>query len=492
MVEDPRNDEKKRSDSVEDGQATGDTLDQSLDESMPPTSSMLSSSTSSFSFEELPFPPLQMQGDLPVNAPPFQKNDETTEPAVPLPPIERPLPSAPALPVLPETSGVSSLKTSEDLEALWAQAESEGHDLWNAWDSVDEYDSNVARVGLILCQIRDFLDVAQSDSALDLALDFTHNDSNAANALISLAEDAHLTVHSEGELLVRARQPSSELWILLDGTADSFLVAGSETRMTPHHLESGDVFGSLTPGDFEMETISATSPCRALHLTLDSLLRVASRLPNMSEQLQLMAETRISKLVFGENSVLASLGNDERLKVFSLMRRCSFAAGEHLTEEGHQNHYLYFIASGRVASYQQLPEVGEQQIAILSSGDCIGEASLLRDCPANARTQAITQVTAFLLDKEGFRLLMHSYPTVRKALIELAQRRIDENAVRLRNATAPLPPLNVKPITEEISSVPAAPAPPPVIYNIASHRDTCTQDLDPLGSLGHSKFLDDD
>ncbi|HKQ95055.1 MAG TPA: cyclic nucleotide-binding domain-containing protein [Aestuariivirgaceae bacterium] len=83
-------------------------------------------------------------------------------------------------------------------------------------------------------------------------------------------------------------------------------------------------------------------------------------------------------------------------QIASIMKASSFVdfeSGRRLTREGEPVDALYFLCHGRVCV-----QIGDDPIAYLSSGSCIGEIAFLTGKPASATVVALGAVRAMALD----------------------------------------------------------------------------------------------
>ena len=113
------------------------------------------------------------------------------------------------------------------------------------------------------------------------------------------------------------------------------------------------------------------------------------------------------------SKILREISDDDIKKIVLNGNVLNFRKGDILIREKQQNHGLFIILTGKVEVF--LPETANgatkiratrAKLARLSSGDCIGEYSLIDNNPASASVLAIEPCEVFEISKENFEVLI--------------------------------------------------------------------------------------
>jgi CRP-like cAMP-binding protein len=125
------------------------------------------------------------------------------------------------------------------------------------------------------------------------------------------------------------------------------------------------------------------------------------------------------------------LGESERVRLADGLRYTPFAAGEVITRQGDQAHWLYLVLEGE-AQVSVRGEAGhERAVARLRPGDVFGEMALLTGTPRTATVTAITDVVCYRVDKAVFQEALRAQPQLAEHAAEiLAQRTVGLEAAR--------------------------------------------------------------
>ena len=88
--------------------------------------------------------------------------------------------------------------------------------------------------------------------------------------------------------------------------------------------------------------------------------------------------------------ILAGIGEEDLLKLCSLLENRTFRAGDVLVREGDLASEMYVVFEGRVRVERDLPGGDALQIATLGPGSCFGEMALIDIQPRSASVIAET------------------------------------------------------------------------------------------------------
>jgi CRP/FNR family transcriptional regulator, cyclic AMP receptor protein len=116
---------------------------------------------------------------------------------------------------------------------------------------------------------------------------------------------------------------------------------------------------------------------------------------------------------------------DKQLEIVShSFTQKQIGSGELVIEQGASSDSLYVLLSGSVKVYRMTEDGEEINLAILGSGDVIGEMSLLDHQPRSAHVEALQESTLLQLSQESFRTLLRTYPDIAFNLLATLARRV--------------------------------------------------------------------
>jgi small-conductance mechanosensitive channel/CRP-like cAMP-binding protein len=134
-------------------------------------------------------------------------------------------------------------------------------------------------------------------------------------------------------------------------------------------------------------------------------------------------DKRVSAL--GHVPLFAKLAEDERNLLVDQMKPAPFVAGEVITRQGAEAHWLYIIVDGE-ASVRVGANGNQREVARLHSGDFFGEMSLLTGQPRSATIVAEVQTECYRLGKDAFQSLLSKRPEIAEHIADvLAARRME-------------------------------------------------------------------
>ncbi len=124
------------------------------------------------------------------------------------------------------------------------------------------------------------------------------------------------------------------------------------------------------------------------------------------------------------------LSSDEINELAAGLRYAPFTAGEVMTRQGAEAHWLYLVEDG-TASVRVGDGVTEREVAKLGPLSFFGEMSLLTGRPRAATVVAVTDVECFRLDKNAFQKVLQKRPELAKVFAEaLTKRTIELEAAK--------------------------------------------------------------
>ena len=129
--------------------------------------------------------------------------------------------------------------------------------------------------------------------------------------------------------------------------------------------------------------------------------------------------------VLGEVPIFHSLNDEERGALAGRLKGAPFVAGEAITRQGADAHWLYIIASGD-AEVHVTVDGKAQHVATLHTGDYFGEMGMMTGEPRSATVFAKTDVKCYRLGKEDFHDIVHNRPEIADDIAHtLARRRLE-------------------------------------------------------------------
>ncbi len=111
-----------------------------------------------------------------------------------------------------------------------------------------------------------------------------------------------------------------------------------------------------------------------------------------------------------------------------------FQPGEYLFREGEQSYHFYIIQSGEVEIFKNGPNHGKIPLAIVDSGNSVGEFAMIDRAPRSASAQALTQVEAALISETAYQELFSDLPEWAVAVMRAMVDRIRKTNEILRQS----------------------------------------------------------
>jgi small-conductance mechanosensitive channel len=160
--------------------------------------------------------------------------------------------------------------------------------------------------------------------------------------------------------------------------------------------------------------IPLSLPTHAVFLTQESKEREADKAG---------AEQRRRMEALGRVEFFDQLADEDRARLAAGLRDAPFAAGEVMTRQGDEAHWLYLILEGEALVTVRGDGGLERQVARLGRGNLFGEMSLLTGAPRSATVVAITDVECYRLDKAVFKEVLKDRPELAERAAEILARR---------------------------------------------------------------------
>jgi small-conductance mechanosensitive channel/CRP-like cAMP-binding protein len=168
--------------------------------------------------------------------------------------------------------------------------------------------------------------------------------------------------------------------------------------------------------------ITLSIPANRLFVTEDSREKEVRH--EQSELERRLASLRGVELFHG-------LTEDELQKLAARLRFAPFTAGEAMTRQAAEAHWLYIITRGAGEVIVTGEDQQRKRVALLRAGDFFGEIGLMLGVPRTATVRALEDTECYRLDAEMFRDILHARPEIAENIAHvMARRRVELDAVR--------------------------------------------------------------
>lgn len=129
--------------------------------------------------------------------------------------------------------------------------------------------------------------------------------------------------------------------------------------------------------------------------------------------------------------LFARLSEEENCRLADTARFVPFGAGEVMTRQGAEAHWLYVMTRGQAEVRVAHPDGSERKVAELYAPTFFGEMALMTGAPREATVVALSEVDCLRVDKDDFREVLTRRPEIAQEISTvLAQRRVELRAVR--------------------------------------------------------------
>ena len=125
--------------------------------------------------------------------------------------------------------------------------------------------------------------------------------------------------------------------------------------------------------------------------------------------------------VLADVSLFAGLSKKELGEIARLVTEVQYMPQDHLTHEGEIGREAMVILAGKGSVRR-----GGRKIAEVSTGDVVGEMSLVNYRPRNATVKADTPMTALVMSTREFSSLMDEHPQVGLKILRTVADRLAE------------------------------------------------------------------
>lgn len=164
---------------------------------------------------------------------------------------------------------------------------------------------------------------------------------------------------------------------------------------------------------------------------------IQNRMPTPVTQVELMQPPMID-LVIDEGEILAALHHaslfnnvldrEQSLELARLSRPVEFARGANLMVQGEAASSMFIILEG-AARVSVLGQGNDpREVAVLATGDVVGEMSLMTGAPRNATVTALTRLRALEITKDPVESLLKKSPNLLQRFSHVLAKREEERA----------------------------------------------------------------
>ncbi len=124
--------------------------------------------------------------------------------------------------------------------------------------------------------------------------------------------------------------------------------------------------------------------------------------------------------------LFSGLGERQLEKVAAGSVRRSFARGRMVVAEGEPSSALYILLVGRAKVQRSDSEGKEVILAVLGSGECVGEMSLIDDAPRSASVITMESCEFMAINKETFLATLEENPPIALKIMKGLVKRLRE------------------------------------------------------------------
>ncbi len=228
---------------------------------------------------------------------------------------------------------------------------------------------------------------------------------------------------------------------------DLYLVKSGLLTVAKRH--GGEVYqvGSITPGEvFGEASILYDAPAGAEVRTVEPTVlytipgehvrEVLESNERFRRALSQLAERRMAASALAVNPVFATLPQAVREIILYNARFLSLEPGETLTREGDSDtRFMYIVLSGQAEASMRHPKDPDKRIvfARISSGDEVGEISVITGKPHVATVTALTPLRLMLINNESVEAWRKRYSDFGYALYACVQRKLQHSLEAIRS-----------------------------------------------------------
>jgi len=137
-----------------------------------------------------------------------------------------------------------------------------------------------------------------------------------------------------------------------------------------------------------------------------------------------VSDTQLNGSFFEKSTLFSGLDRATLDGLARLCRRADVKAGEVLFSQGDRSDGCYIVLDGVLSIYAQSPEGEETLLALLASGDVIGEMGLIDGMPRSATATALKPCALAFLGTGNFNRFAEDYPAVYRQMLGIVSTRL--------------------------------------------------------------------
>lgn len=257
--------------------------------------------------------------------------------------------------------------------------------------------------------------------------------------LVAFARALSFRLLPAGQLVIEEGKPGRAAYFLArgelevfrggapSGTAEGAAGGSPSERVTLARLGAGSLCGemALLSRSPRAASVIAVRPSFVLRGSKRALDAAAERSPRLGRSLAAFCRRRMIDNLVRTSVVLKPLRAAQRTALLERFEARTYEANQTLITQGEEGAGLHLVASGtlRVLAEDQ----GETtQLAVLGTGDVVGEVGLVLRRPAEATVVADCPAVTLHLPARDFHAIIKEHPELLSQLYELAVQREDE------------------------------------------------------------------
>ena len=219
----------------------------------------------------------------------------------------------------------------------------------------------------------------------------------------AIADKLSLSFYRLGETVFRAGDPADGMYIVYSGKVRVLDDTAPSAAVTLAVLSKGDCFGerALLHNVARAQTVRAAGAAVLLKFGRAEFDALLARHPEIAPRLEERVRHDTEFNFLRRLGLLSHLTPDKIQTLLQRIDRVHLEPGEFLFHEGDTGQAAYIVRDGRL---QIVKETGQAraQLAVVGSGDLVGELSLLFGQPRMAGAVALTSTNALVLTRELF------------------------------------------------------------------------------------------